>query len=65
MGNGAMVIQNAFDKNLDFAAALFFAKQPSRNHLGIIKNQQITLINQIDKIGKLPIDYPSGITIHT
>lgn len=52
MRQDAFIIEHTFDQHFYLAAAGFTAKEPRRDHAGIIEDQQIAVVELIEQIGE-------------
>ena len=52
MRQNTFVIQHTLDQHFNLAAAGFTAKQTSRDHAGVIKDQQISRVELIEQISE-------------
>ncbi len=63
MRQNGMIVQNTFHQNFQLTATGFLAEHTRRNHPGIIEDQQITGLQQVQDIAKLPLPGFTRVTI--
>ena len=55
MGEHAMAVQHPLHQDFQLAAGCFLAKQPRRNHPGIVENHQIAWAQMLKQISELTV----------
>lgn len=55
MGQHTMAVQHPLDENFQLAAGSFLAKQPRRNHPGIVEDHQIAWAQMLKQISELTV----------
>ncbi|MNV81835.1 hypothetical protein D3C71_1755290 [compost metagenome] len=55
MGQHPVAVEHALDQHFEFAARGFLAKQPRRDHPGVVEHHQVAGAQILEQIGELPV----------